>query len=57
MRDFDSMQNADPDSFLEATASGVDTAEASRQAALKGMEEISALYKAKGEQLYLSEGD
>ena len=55
VRDFASKQNADPDSFLEATASGADTAEASRQAALKGMEEMSALYKEKGENLYLPE--
>ncbi|WP_417609847.1 phosphomethylpyrimidine synthase ThiC [Parasphingorhabdus sp.] len=55
VRDFASKQNSDPDSFLEATKSGADTAEASRQAALKGMEEMSELYKEKGERLYLPE--
>ncbi|KLI62974.1 phosphomethylpyrimidine synthase ThiC [Aurantiacibacter marinus] len=55
VRDFAAKQNESPETFLASEKLGSDTAEASRQAALKGMEEMSALYKAKGEHLYLPE--
>ena len=55
VRDFASKQNQSADGFLESEKWGADTAEASRAAALKGMEEMSELYKEKGERLYLPE--
>ncbi len=57
VRDFAAKQNESPETFLASEKLGSDTAEASRQAALKGMEEMSALYKAKGEHLYLPESE
>ena len=57
VRDFAAKQNSDPDSFLAATKSGADTAEESRQAALRGMEEMSKLYEEKGRELYIGQGD
>ncbi|MEM9311426.1 MAG: phosphomethylpyrimidine synthase ThiC [Pseudomonadota bacterium] len=51
VRDFAAKQNADPDSFLAATSpEAVANAEA-------GMEEMSRVYKEKGEKLYLPEAD
>ena len=47
VREFAAKQNADPDSFLAASAP-VEDAEA-------GMEEMSRVYKEKGERLYLPE--
>ena len=47
VRDFAAKQNSDPDSFLAATAP-VEDAE-------KGMEEMSRVYKEKGQELYLPE--
>lgn len=44
------------DSFLESGQSGAEAAEASRRAALKGMEEMSEKYKDMGQKLYLPEG-
>ena len=55
VRDFASKQNQSADGFLESEKWGADTAEASRAAALRGMEEMSELYKEKGERLYLPE--
>ncbi|MDF1835376.1 MAG: phosphomethylpyrimidine synthase ThiC, partial [Alteraurantiacibacter sp. bin_em_oilr2.035] len=55
VRDFASKQNQSADSFLASAQAGADAAEASRAAAIAGMEEMSKLYKAKGEQLYLPE--
>ena len=55
MRDFASKQNQSADSFLASAKAGTDAAAASREAALKGMEEMSKLYKEKGEKLYLPE--
>ncbi|MEO0591627.1 MAG: phosphomethylpyrimidine synthase ThiC [Pseudomonadota bacterium] len=49
VREFAAKQNSDPDSFLAATAP-VDDAEA-------GMEEMSRVYKEKGEKLYLPEDE
>ncbi|NQZ48280.1 MAG: phosphomethylpyrimidine synthase ThiC, partial [Erythrobacter sp.] len=53
VRDFAAKQNESPDTFLAAEKLGAQTAEASRQAALKGMEEMSRVYKDKGQELYL----
>jgi len=49
VREFAAKQNSDPDSFLAATAP-VENAE-------EGMEEMSRVYKEKGEKLYLPEGE
>ena len=49
VRDFAAKQNSDPDSFLAATAP-VEDAE-------KGMEEMSRVYKEKGQELYLPEAE
>ncbi|GAA4043248.1 phosphomethylpyrimidine synthase ThiC [Parerythrobacter jejuensis] len=57
VRDFASKQNQSPEGFIASEKLGADTAEASKQAALKGMEEMSKLYKEKGEQLYLPEDE
>ena len=43
--------------FIAAGPSGAETAEASRLAAIKGMEEMSALYNATGRELYIGAGD
>ncbi|QZD87339.1 phosphomethylpyrimidine synthase ThiC [Qipengyuania psychrotolerans] len=55
VRDFASKQNQSADGFLESEKWGADTAEASRKAAEQGMREMSELYKAKGDKLYLPE--
>ena len=55
VRDFASKQNQSAEGFLESEKWGVDTAEASRKAAEKGMREMSRLYKEKGEKLYLTD--
>ena len=53
VRDFAGRQNTD--GFIANAQTGAEAAEASKQAALKGMEEMSQLYKEKGEKLYLPE--
>ena len=55
VRDFASRQNQSADSFLESAKWGAETAEASRAAAVKGMQEMSELYREKGDNLYLPE--
>ncbi len=55
VRDFAAKQNESPETFLAAEKLGTDTAEASKQAALKGMEEMSEKYKDMGQKLYLPE--
>lgn len=57
VRDFAAKQNESPESFLASERLGADTAEASRQAALKGMEEMSAKFREVGGQLYVGAGD
>nr|WP_298930550.1 phosphomethylpyrimidine synthase ThiC [uncultured Erythrobacter sp.] len=56
VRDFAAKQNESPETFLAAEKLGADTAEASRKAAIKGMEEMSEKYKDMGQKLYLPEG-
>ncbi|MGB3754531.1 MAG: phosphomethylpyrimidine synthase ThiC [Parerythrobacter sp.] len=57
VRDFASRQNQSADGFLESEKWGADTAAASKAAAEEGMREMSALYKEKGERLYLDEDE
>ncbi len=57
VRDFAAKQNESPETFLAAEKLGAETAEASKQAALKGMEEMSGKYKDMGQKLYLPEGE
>ncbi len=56
VRDFAAKQNESPEGFLASEKLGADTAEASTAAAIKGMEEMSRVYEAKGKKLYLPEG-
>lgn len=57
VRDFAAKQNESPEGFLASEKLGAETAEASRQAAIKGMEEMSGKYKDMGQKLYLPEGE
>ena len=57
VRDFAAKQNESPETFLAAEKLGAETAEASRQAAIKGMEDMSEKYKDMGQKLYLPEGE
>jgi phosphomethylpyrimidine synthase len=54
VRDFAARQNQPADAFLAAgSPSGAETAEASRLAAVKGMEEMSERFREKGGEVYL----
>jgi phosphomethylpyrimidine synthase len=57
VRDFAARKNQPADGFLEAGLTGAEVAEASRAAALKGMEEMSQLFKETGSELYMGAGD
>jgi phosphomethylpyrimidine synthase len=50
-------KNKPADGFLEAGLTGTQVAEASKAAALKGMEEMSRLFKETGSELYMGAGD
>ncbi|WP_300114146.1 phosphomethylpyrimidine synthase ThiC [Sphingobium sp.] len=56
VRDFAARKNQPADGFLEAGLTGAEVAEASKAAALKGMEEMSKLFKEKGSELYMGAG-
>ncbi|MEC3909645.1 phosphomethylpyrimidine synthase ThiC [Sphingobium sp. CR2-8] len=56
VRDFAAKKNQPADGFVEAGLTGRETAEASKAAALKGMEEMSKLFKATGSELYMGAG-
>ncbi|WP_405053578.1 phosphomethylpyrimidine synthase ThiC [Sphingobium sp. WCS2017Hpa-17] len=56
VRDFAAKKNQPADGFLEAGLTGAEVAEASKAAALKGMEEMSRLFKATGSELYMGAG-
>ncbi|KQN25034.1 phosphomethylpyrimidine synthase [Sphingomonas sp. Leaf33] len=56
VREFAAKQNQGAEGFLAAGPSAQETAEASKAAALKGMEEMSALYNATGRELYIGAG-
>lgn len=53
VRDFASKQNQGVEGFIATGPSGAETAAASREAALKGMAEMSQMYAEKGSELYL----
>ena len=53
VRDFAAKQNQGVEGFI---ASGTETAEASKAAALKGMEDMSKLFKETGSELYMGAG-
>lgn len=55
VRDFAAKQNQGADGFIASMQSGAEAAAASREAALKGMEEMSEKYKDMGQKLYLPE--
>jgi phosphomethylpyrimidine synthase len=57
VREFAAKQNQGAEGFLAAGPSGAETAEASKAAAIKGMEEMSVLYNAGGRELYIGAGD
>jgi phosphomethylpyrimidine synthase len=57
VRDFASKQNQGVEGFIATGPSGAETAAASKEAALKGMAEMSQLYEDMGRELYLGAGD
>jgi phosphomethylpyrimidine synthase len=57
VRDFASKQNQGVEGFIAIGPSGAETAAASKEAALKGMAEMSQLYEDMGRELYLGAGD
>jgi phosphomethylpyrimidine synthase len=56
VREFAVKQNQGADGFVEAGLSGAETAAASKAAALKGMEEMSAMFRETGSELYMGAG-
>jgi phosphomethylpyrimidine synthase len=56
VRDFATKQNQGVEGFIATGPSGAETAAASREAALKGMAEMSKLYEDMGRELYLGAG-
>jgi phosphomethylpyrimidine synthase len=57
VRDFAAKQNQGVEGFIATGPTGAETAAASKAAALKGMEEMSAKFKATGSELYMGAGD
>ena len=57
VRDFAGKQNQGVEGFIASGPTGAETAAASKAAAIKGMEEMSALYNASGRELYIGAGD
>jgi len=53
VRDFATKQNQGVEGFIATGPSGAETAAASREAALKGMAEMSERFKQEGGELYL----
>ena len=56
VRDFAAKQNQSAEGFLASDKLGAETAAASRQAALKGMAEMSRRYNEGGRELYVGAG-
>ena len=56
VRDFAAKKNQPADGFLEAGLTGAEVAQASKAAALKGMEEMSKLFRETGSELYMGAG-
>ena len=57
VRDFATKQNQGVEGFIATGPSGAETAAASREAALKGMAEMSKVYDETGRELYMGQGD
>ena len=57
VRDFAAKQNQGADGFVASGQTGAEAAAASREAALKGMEEMSRRYNEGGRELYIGQGD
>ena len=53
VRDFAGKQNQGVEGFIASGPTGAETAAASKAAAIKGMEEMSARFKAEGGEIYL----
>lgn len=56
VRDFAGKQNQGVEGFIATGPTGAETAAASKAAAIKGMEEMAALYNATGRELYMGAG-
>ncbi len=56
VRDFATKQNQGVEGFIATGPTGAETAAASKAAAIKGMEEMSAMFKEKGSELYMGAG-
>jgi phosphomethylpyrimidine synthase len=56
VRDFAAKQNQGVEGFIATGPTGAETAAASKAAAMKGMEEMSAMFKEKGSELYMGAG-
>ena len=57
VRDFAGKQNQGVEGFIASGPTGAETAAASKAAAIKGMEEMSARFKAEGGEIYLPAGE
>jgi phosphomethylpyrimidine synthase len=57
VRTFAAKQNQGVEGFIATGPTGAETAAASKAAAIKGMEEMSAMFKEKGSELYMGAGD
>ena len=57
VRDFAGKQNQGVEGFIATGPTGAETAAASKAAALKGMEEMSAKFRETGSELYMGAGD
>jgi phosphomethylpyrimidine synthase len=57
VREFAAKQNQGVEGFIATEPTGAETAAASKAAALKGMAEMSAKFKATGSELYMGAGD
>ncbi len=56
VRDFAGKQNQGVEGFIATGPTGAETAAASKAAAIKGMEEMSRMFKATGSELYMGAG-
>jgi phosphomethylpyrimidine synthase len=56
VRTFAAKQNQGVEGFIATGPTGAETAAASKAAAIKGMEEMSAMFKEKGSELYMGAG-
>ena len=56
VRDFAGKQNQGVEGFIATGPTGAETAAASKAAAIKGMEEMAAKFRATGSELYMGAG-